>query len=729
MRKFRNLVIGGIGTKIFNLIIITLAVVAIAVVGIAMYQRNLLTTLTTETSLKQQEKTSEIISETMGTVARTSMERNTEMEAQITDEMFRDISARVRMVADYATKIFADPDSYLPQPYTGPDASRNGQLSAQIIWADGTDPEDPAVVARAGLVSNLSGMMISLCDAMDSDNIYVGMPEGFFLSVNRTSGEWLNEDGSVKNYDARERFWYKQAIEAGGLVFSDLEVDANTGELSVVCAMPVYAPDGSLAAVVGSDLFLHAMEEQVRGFVSDGGYVWIVNNEGHVIYSPNEDLLALNESASAPDLRESENAELAALVRSAMADGTAVSVVNVNGNDFYMKGVPIGTVGWTMFSAFPKATVDQVEGTLLESYEQITEDARGIYRQKNKESAISSIILMLLLTAAAAAVAVVLGKKITKPLNTITERITELKGEDLEFKMEDTYRTGDEIQVLAESFADLSHKTLEYVEQVKTATAEKERISTELHMANRIQEAMLPHIFPPFPDRKEFDVYATMDPARDVGGDFYDFFLVDPDHLCVVMADVSGKGIPAALFMMISKTILQNCAMLGQSAGAVLEKTNEALCANNQAEMFVTVWVGILEISTGKMTCANAGHEYPVMYTKEDSREFELIKDRHGFVVGGMEHTRYREYELQMKPGDKLFVYTDGLPEATDADGQMFTTEKMVETLNTVAQGSPKEVLRTVKDAVNAFVGDAEQFDDLTMLCLEYRGTEGTGNE
>jgi sigma-B regulation protein RsbU (phosphoserine phosphatase) len=145
--------------------------------------------------------------------------------------------------------------------------------------------------------------------------------------------------------------------------------------------------------------------------------------------------------------------------------------------------------------------------------------------------------------------------------------------------------------------------------------------------------------------------------------------------------------------------------------------------------MFVTVWVGILEISTGKMTCANAGHEYPVMYTKEDSREFELIKDRHGFVVGGMEHTRYREYELQMKPGDKLFVYTDGLPEATDADGQMFTTEKMVETLNTVAQGSPKEVLRTVKDAVNAFVGDAEQFDDLTMLCLEYRGTEGKGNE
>ena len=726
MRKFKNLVIGGIESKIFNLIIITLAIVAVAMVAIAMYQRDMLTSLTAETSLKQQKKTSEIISETMSTVTRKSMERNTEMEAQISDEMFRDISARVQMVADYATKIFAEPDSYLPQAYTGPDASKDGVLFAQIIWADGTDPEDPEIAARAGLVSNLSGMMISLCDAMDSDNIYVGMPEGFFLSVNRTSSQWLEEDGKVKSYDARERFWYRQATEAGGLVFSDLEVDANTGELSVVCAMPVYGPDGKLAAVVGSDLFLHAMEETIRGFVSDGGYVWIVNQSGHVIYSPNQDLLRLNESKNAPDLRESENTELASLVREAMEGKSDVSVLDVNGNEYYMLGVPIDTVGWTLFSAFPKETVDQVESTLITTYDQITEDARSSYRRRNRESMISSVILMLLLTAAAAAVAIFLGKRITKPLNTITERIAELKGEDLEFKMEDTYRTGDEIEVLAESFADLSHRALDYVEQVKTATAEKERISTELHMAKRIQESMLPHLFPPFPDRKEFDLYATMNPARDVGGDFYDFFLVDPDHLCLVMADVSGKGIPAALFMMISKTILQNCAMLGKSAGTVLEKTNEALCSNNQTEMFVTVWIGILEISTGRLTCSNAGHEYPVMYTKDGGGEFALVKDRHGFVVGGMECTKYKEYELQMKPGDKLFVYTDGVPEATDCRGQMFTTEQMVETLNTVKNGSPEEVLETVQGAVSKFVGEAEQFDDLTMLCLEYKGPDET---
>ena len=724
MKKFRNLVIGGIENKIFNLILITVIVITAAFAGVTYYQGNMLTELTAETSVRQQEATSGIISETMSLVTRNTMARTTDMESQIVDEMFRDIKARVLMVADYASKVLAEPDSFSEKPYAGPDASRHGELAAQVLWAEDADPEDPALAARAGLAANLADLMISLCDATETDNVYIGFPEGFFLSVNRSSGDWFGEDGKVRSYDARTRFWYRQAAEAGGLVFSDLEEDATTGELSVVCAMPVYGPDGELLAVAGSDLFLHAMQEVVEDFVADGGYVWIVNKAGHVIYSPNEELVRLSASAQAQDLRESENAELAAAVREAMESRIDTRIVNVRDVPFYMLGEPIETVGWTLFSAFPKDTVDQVEVTLLENYDRITNDARGVYKEKNQQSRTSAIILMGVLTVLACTGAILLGKRIVKPLNTITNRIASLKEGDIEFRMEDMYRTGDEIQVLAESFAELSHKTVEYVEQVKTATAEKERISTELHMANRIQESMLPHVFPPFPDRKEFDIYATMDPAMDVGGDFYDFFMVDSDHLCVVMADVSGKGIPAALFMMISKTILQNCAMLGQSAGAILAKTNEALCTNNQMEMFVTVWLGILEISTGKITCANAGHEYPAVFSEADTREFSLLKDKHGFVVGGMEGVRYKEYEFRMKPGDKLFVYTDGLAEATDRNGKMFGTERMIEALNAKPDATPKEVLTTVREAVDGFVGDAEQFDDLTMLCLEYRGTE-----
>ncbi len=271
MKKVWKLMIGGIETKIFNLILFTVILLTVAFMVVSVSQSRMLSTLTGETSVRQQEATSDIVSETMNEVTRRSMENTTVMEEEIVDEMFRDIQAQVMMVSDYATKIFANPSAYPAMPYAGPDDSMNGQLVAQIIWADGVDQEDPALKERAGLVSNLSEMMISLCEAMGSDNIYVGVPEGFFLSVNRTPAEWFQEDGTLISYDARTRFWYKQAVEARGLVFSDLEVDATTKEMSVVCAMPVYGPDGEVAAVVGSDLFLHAMEPVMQRFIKAAG--------------------------------------------------------------------------------------------------------------------------------------------------------------------------------------------------------------------------------------------------------------------------------------------------------------------------------------------------------------------------------------------------------------------------------------------------------------------------
>ena len=278
--------------------------------------------------------------------------------------------------------------------------------------------------------------------------------------------------------------------------------------------------------------------------------------------------------------------------------------------------------------------------------------------------------------------------------------------------------TKDELENLAVTMKDMEHDLNEYEANLTKIIAEKERIGTELALATAIQAAMLPHIFPPFPDRKEFDVYAIMEPAREVGGDFYDFFLIDSDHLCLVIADVSGKGIPAALFMMISKTILQSCAMLGQSTADILRKTNEALCSKNQVDMFVTTWVGILEISTGRLIAANAGHEYPIL--KHADGVFEVIKDKHGFVIGGMAESKYKEYELDLKPGDKIFLYTDGVPEASDTDGQMYGIDRLVSALNSDPEKPVDELIKNVRTSVRTFVKDAEQFDDITMLCLEY---------
>jgi sigma-B regulation protein RsbU (phosphoserine phosphatase) len=316
--------------------------------------------------------------------------------------------------------------------------------------------------------------------------------------------------------------------------------------------------------------------------------------------------------------------------------------------------------------------------------------------------------------------ALVMAARIVKPVEAMTKRLNVLGDGSEMFVMEDIYKTGDEIEILAESFAKLSKRATDYIQQITTITAEKERIGTELSLAKAIQASMLPHVFPPFPHRTEFDIYAMMDPAREVGGDFYDYYLIDDDHLGLVVADVSGKGIPAALFMMISKTILQNCAMLGKSPSEILEKTNDALCSNNLVEMFVTVWVGIVEISTGKLTASNAGHEYPVI--KRADGQYEIYKDKHSLAVGAMEDTVYSEYEIMLGKGDRLFLYTDGVPEATDSDENMFGSQRMLDALNSTPDADPEGMLNSVKNAVNDFVQNAEQFDDLTMLGFEYRG-------
>ncbi len=333
-----------------------------------------------------------------------------------------------------------------------------------------------------------------------------------------------------------------------------------------------------------------------------------------------------------------------------------------------------------------------------------------------------TLVLVVLAALVALGQGLYLNRVFLRPVQRITDEATRFANENVQaaVKLTDTIKNKDEIGTLAASVDSMEARIQRYVEDITRITSEKERIGAELALATKLQAAFIPNTFPPFPDRREFDVYAVMDPAKEVGGDFYDFYLIDDDHLCVVMADVSGKGIPAALFMMVSKIIIQSCAMLGRSAAEILDKTNEAICSNNKENMFVTVWLGILELSTGRLTCANAGHEYPVF--KRPDGGFELYRDRHGFVVGGLAGARYREYEIQLEPGTKFFVYTDGVPEATDASGAMFGTERMLAALNAHADAPPKEVLAGVRAAVDGFVRDAEQFDDLTMLCLEYKG-------
>lgn len=277
-----------------------------------------------------------------------------------------------------------------------------------------------------------------------------------------------------------------------------------------------------------------------------------------------------------------------------------------------------------------------------------------------------------------------------------------------------------EVGNLARSFVKMAADLETYMDNLTQVTAEKERIGAELDVATHIQASMLPCIFPPFPERTEFDLSASMRPAKEVGGDFYDFFLVDEDHLAVVIADVSGKGVPAALFMVIAKTLIKDQAQTGKSAAEVFDEVNEQLCESNDEGLFVTAWLGILEISTGHMEFANAGHNPPAICTCEG--EFTYLKMRPGFVLAGMEGMHYRTGTFDFQPGDTLYLYTDGVTEATDLKEELYGEERLKNILDENKQAAPAELIKSVKEDVDAFAGEAPQFDDITMLALKVWG-------
>ncbi len=246
---------------------------------------------------------------------------------------------------------------------------------------------------------------------------------------------------------------------------------------------------------------------------------------------------------------------------------------------------------------------------------------------------------------------------------------------------------------------------------------------TELRMASNIQDSVLPAVFPPFPEREEIDLYASMDPAREIGGDFYDFFLIDEQHLAVLIADVSDKGAPAALFMMSAKNLINYRAHQGGTPGEIITDVSVHIARDNKYGMFITIWMGILDLTTGVMVCTNAGHEYPAICGADGV--FRIFRDKHGLVAGVMGGLKYRDYELVLSPGDKIFVYTDGVPEANNPAGEIYGMDRLEAALNRTADKSPEEILRFIRADVDVFVDGAKQFDDLTMLCLEYRGKPG----
>lgn len=337
---------------------------------------------------------------------------------------------------------------------------------------------------------------------------------------------------------------------------------------------------------------------------------------------------------------------------------------------------------------------------------------------------ITAVTLIIILISITVILLYYFSKKIIiNPLHILTDKVKLFISAGKLGIFENEIHTGDELQLLSEAFYNMSIDLETFIKNLKETTAAKQKIESELHVATAIQASMLPRIFPPFPDRKDIEIFASMEPAKEVGGDLYDFFLINDNKLCFVVGDVSGKGVPASLFMVITKTLIKNEALRGISVEEILNNVNKTLSEQNDECMFVTVFIGILDLNTGEMEFSNAGHNPPLL-NKANEKEFNYLEVPKGFVLAGMPGMKFKKAKLTLNKGDILFIYTDGVTEAMNMEGKLYSDPRLAKTLSAINETDRfvNKIIKEIRNDVKEHVQEAEQSDDITMMSLKYKG-------
>ncbi|MBQ8953249.1 MAG: cache domain-containing protein, partial [Clostridia bacterium] len=381
MKKFKNITFGGIQQKIFNLVLIMLVLVMAAYSVMIVYQMKNLTGLVTETNDAQKGAITAISQETMDAVIAQTQSSRTQMQAYIADDLFSDTADTVGALAEYARMLFEAPQQYSTREVALPNAELDGKASVQLLTEAGVDLNDPVVAQKLGLIGNLSELMLSMYGNAEVDSCYVALPEGVMLLVDDHASSKFDANGEIVSIPIHERDWYRGAIAKGGLYFSDVSSDVFTGQFCVMCAMPVYDASGKVVAVAGADLFLDNMEAYVNASDENGQFTCIVNQHGHVVFSPRtEGIFQVKGNAEAEDLRKLDNAELASFIDAALAANTVVTLVDADGATWYMTGAPIPTVGWTVVSLVDKTVADQPTVMLAAQYDEISQNAVSAFQ-------------------------------------------------------------------------------------------------------------------------------------------------------------------------------------------------------------------------------------------------------------------------------------------------------------------------------------------------------------
>jgi sigma-B regulation protein RsbU (phosphoserine phosphatase) len=636
--------------------------------------------------------------------AETYMSRLSSSKAAEYNAVLEKVQSEVVSMANYMGDIYKRPGNFQGRRLPLPNEVQANVPTSKMMVAPGVARTN-ALENEMRLISNAEFMFSNVfgVDATLS-NAYLGSQSGINYRFSKSNA--YNPD-----YDPRTRAWYTTAYNADGPIWLETYVD-QYGFVCTTCAKSYKDGNNNTAGVVAADVLLSTMVHDIsRIRIGETGYAFLLDEKGNYLAHPDYDNVDSNALSTAKGDYKG--------VLQNMADGkSSVQKATIDKMEYYIAFTPLPITGWSLGIAVEYNEIiasavnmkSNIDGQALLAKEQI----RGMLnRVMFRFILLTSVMIIVVLI-----FSILVSGSVTRPMIKLTSAVIEVGKGNLNNKID--IQSKDEIGVLADNFNNMLDDLKNYISNLSKVTAEKERIGAELNIARQIQASMLPSTFPPFPNRHEFDIFAFMLPAKEVGGDFYDFFLIGENKLAVVIADVSGKGVPASLFMVVTKMLIKNSAMSGKQPKEVFETVNDMLCENNDANMFVTAFIGILDIPTGRFSYVNAGHN-PLLI-KRANAEYQWLPVKPGFILAGMENMKYVQDETFLTPGDTFFMYTDGVTEARNRQGKFFTESKLLEIINMHKHSMPKKLIEEIKSDIDLFVDGAEQADDITMLVLNIAG-------
>lgn len=573
-------------------------------------------------------------------------------------------------------------------------------ISDDLLFTINSDVNDNDIKDELAMLGGIQRILKSVKKEDIPGNIYYSTESGIIVF-----GDYSENYDVLKELDVKNRDWYKEAVESKDIYWSDAYIDTDTGNKILTCAMPIHDANNNIKGVVSIDIFVDEFFEKIINDVGDvGEYVFMMNSDRTFIIG--------SEQKNISDLLNEEQVEQ---VYDYITNNVGSPIIV--GDKYMASGIVTDRSNLFIGALIPVEALSEHANNIGE---RILATNAKISDSMNSKANILIVFSVVIFTFSIIVSIIVfnkLTKSIVKPISVLSEGAKKIGEGDLYYKID--LDTNDELSDLADSFNNMTGELNKYIKELTSVMVDKERLETELDVAKRIQVSMLPTKFPNY---EEFDIIASMTPAKKVGGDFYDFFFIDEEHLAFNIADVSGKGVPAALFMGKAKALIKDSLKFTGDPSKALFVVNNQLCEDNDEGMFVTAFAGVLNIKTGELVYANAGHNPPLIYSKENE-QYEYIKPKANFILAAMSNLRYKNESITLKKGERIFCYTDGVTEAMDISNSLYSEDRLLKTLNSedIKNKSIQEVLEYVKNDIDKFSSGVQQADDITMLSIELK--------